>query len=309
MGLNKFRRLGTIERMMHVLLLEKLNYICPDTVGDALDAMTGAGTGKAYFIAGGTDIVPMLRARAIQPECLIDLKELGLDYVREESAEIRIGAMTTFRTLTRNAVIKSVLPTLAEAANSIGAVQTRGLATIGGNLCTAVPSLDSAPPLFVYGAVLKLVSKTGERIIPVRDFFVGPRKTQLKRDEEILTEIIVKTPPAGFVSRYTKFGRRAALTLSIVNAGFGCIPEGGRITNTSTCIGACAPIPVKLTKTEEYLDGKDLDSISFDTLDELIKSEITPITDIRASKEYRSELAAALIRGHVQDILGKEGSK
>ena len=286
--------------------MNNFTLLTPKDPQDAFSLLKRYEDAKTFVISGGTDLIPLLRSGALKAGYLVDINPLRLNAITETDDAIAIGAACTFKQLYTNGAITKYLPALAEAAKSVGAVQTRGLATIGGNLCAAVPSLDSAPALFVYNAELKIASAKGARVVPVTDFFVGPKKTVLNPKEEILTEIIVKKPPAGFASTFRKFGRRAALTLSIANAAFGCEVNAGKIANAAACVGACAPVPVKLSEAEEYLNGKDINSISFDTLDSLVKSAIRPISDIRASKEYRSELAAALIRGQVRDILGRE---
>jgi CO/xanthine dehydrogenase FAD-binding subunit len=258
---------------------------------------------KTYVLAGGTDLIPRMRADVIAADYLVDITGLGLNKITESGVNIIIGATCTYKQIHTNSIVCEYLPALASATKSVGAVQTRGIATMGGNVCSAVPCLDSAPSLLIYEAQVKLVSAEGERIVPITEFFKGPRKTELQKCE-ILSEFIFKKPSTEFGACFIKVGRRNALTLAIVNAAFGCDVKDGKIFNARGSIGACAATPVRLTAVEEYLNGKDLNSIDFDILDGLVKGAIKPISDIRASAEYRLDLAAALVRKEVKAVLG-----
>jgi CO/xanthine dehydrogenase FAD-binding subunit len=135
---------------------------------------------------------------------------------------------------------------------------------------------------------------------------VGLRRTKIVPKEDIMTEIFVPKNPANYASDFAKFGRRNALSLSIVNAAYGCVFANGTIEKPRAVIGACATTPRRLYDAEKYLEGKTKATLDYDKLDELVKGGICPISDIRASAEYRKELAAALIRKQVRAIVKGE---
>ena len=283
--------------------MKNFSMLTPETLADVFSMLSAHADAKTFVLAGGTDLIPNLRAEVIAADYLIDITGLGLDKITETETDITIGATCTFKQIFNNKAVCTYLPALAAAAKSVGAVQTRGLATIGGNVVSAVPSVDSAPSLLVYDTQVTIVSPAGERVIPITEFFKGPRKTECQKGE-ILTKFVIKKPSASFKAVFKKFGRRNALSLSIVNAAFGCDVKDGKISNPRGCVGACAATPVRLPEAEKYLDGKSLNGIDFYALDKFVQGAIRPITDIRASAEYRNDLAAALIRKEVKEVLG-----
>ena len=258
---------------------------------------------KVFVMAGGTDIIPLARARAINPDYLIDMHCLKANRIIDKEDSISIGALCTFKQLEKSELIRKFFPSFAKAAESVGAVQTRGLATLGGNICSAVPSFDSAPPLLIYRAVCMLVSASGSRTVPLVDFVTGPRRTALKKGE-ILLEVILPKPEAGFISDFEKFGRRNALSLSIVNTAVGFVVENEVVRNPAVAVGACGATPLLISEVANFLNGKKWGDIDVAELDAIVRAGIKPISDIRATAEYRSDLAAALVRGSVRKLLG-----
>lgn len=283
--------------------MKNFELLTPQSLAEAFTFLKEHKGSKIQVLAGGTDLLPVMRSEAVNMDYLVDIMGLGLDAISETEDGLVIGACCTFKQIYTNGLVKKYFPDFCKAAESIGAVQTRGLATLGGNICSAVPSLDGGPSLMIHEARFKLVSETGERWVESEDFFVGPRRTKLVPGEEIMTEIFIPKTPAGYRADFTKFGRRNALSLSIVNAAFGCVVENGAIARPRGCVGACAATPRRLYAAEKYLEGKTLETLDFDQLDEEVKACIAPISDIRASAEYRSDLAAALIRQQVRGIL------
>jgi len=277
-------------------MLPKTLYIRPSDLSKALEALEEHGPG-ARVIAGGTDLIPSMRARTQLPSCLVDIQGLGLDTITRTEGFVRIGATCTFSELARSGIIREMFPVLREAASAIGAVQTRNLATIGGNLSSAVPSCDSAPALYVLKARLTLISLRQQRVIPVEEFFQGPRRTVLA-PAEILAWIDIPVPPDRSGSAFLKIGRRKALTLAIVNAAASvCVAkDGSTVEDATISLGAVAPTPLRARKAEALLKG-------YMWSEELVKEaawvasgETSPISDIRASADYRRELCKVLVR-------------
>ncbi len=185
------------------------------------------------------------RAGNTTPEHLVDLAGLGLGYVRQEIDAVKIGATTTFSELLNSELVWRHLPCLAEAVAQIGAVQCRNMATIGGNLCSAVPSADSAPPLLVLDAQVKIAWQNGERVLALEQFFAGPKQSVLEQGE-ILAEIEVPIPPPRTGTSFLKLGRRRAMTLAIVNvAALVSVGRDGRTAeHVRIALGAGAPTPM-----------------------------------------------------------------
>jgi len=212
--------------------MKKFCLLTPETLDDAFHMLAEYAGARTFVLAGGTDLIPNIRADLITPDYLVDLTGLGFDRISASGDRIIIGSTATFKQIYSADLVCKYLPALADAAKSVGAVQTRSIATMGGNVCSAVPSLDSAPVLMIYEAEVRLVSSGGERFIPIAEFFQAPRKSALQ-EGEILTAFIFRKPAFEFKAKFIKFGRRNAVSLSIVNVAFGGEIRGGKITGAA----------------------------------------------------------------------------
>lgn len=258
------------------------------------------------YISGGTDVIPAIRKGVQTPGYLIDLREVVPTAITEEKEHIRIGAAATNKAVSESELIKTRFPALAMAAGSIGCVQTRGLATIGGNMCAALPSADTAPALYALEARMEILGEHGVRTVSAAEFLVGPRKNCMSPGE-ILLSILLPKAEEGMASHFIKFGRRNALSLSIVNEAVALRLNGERIETARIAIGACAPTPVYAPT--DCLDGKRLSEIDEDAVKAAVASAIRPISDLRASAEYRRELAAALVCKSLRALTGRADEK
>jgi CO/xanthine dehydrogenase FAD-binding subunit len=286
------------------MLLKTFEYLKPNGLNDVLQVLEELKHNNTHILAGGTDLIPWLRAKVKQADCLVDLAAAGLDQVIFEKDEARIGAMVSFATLCRHPQVVQRLPALAEAAAQVGAVQTRTLATLGGNLCSAVPSLDGAPPLLALAARFRLQAKGGERVVPAEKFFLGPRRTVLQAGE-ILTEILVPLRK-GFKVSFLRMGRRKALTLSIVNVAAGvAIDEDGGIECARISLGAVAPTPIRAVRAEHVLQGQTITAELLAEAAAVAAAEISPISDLRASGDYRRKLSEVLVRRALENALAQ----
>ena len=206
---------------MFIRRLPQFEYHAPTTIAEALDQISLYGD-KGKVIAGGTDLLVSMKKREAIPEHLINLKEIealkGITY--DETEGIKIGALTTIGDIERAEVVREKFRTLWDAVKVMAAQQVRNLGTIGGNLCSAAPSADTAPPLMALGASLKLTGVIHERVIPVEDFFKAPGESVLK-PEEILTEILIPPLPDNSGGAYIKLMRRNAMDLALVGTWLG----------------------------------------------------------------------------------------
>jgi carbon-monoxide dehydrogenase medium subunit len=286
------------------MLLNTFEYLKPNSLGEVLHVLDELRGKKTQVLAGGTDLIPSLRARTKAADYVVDLGGAGLDRVVFEKEQVRIGALVTFAKLCRHAEIRARLPVIVEAAEKIGAVQTRTLATIGGNLCEGVPSNDSAPSLLVLDAKFRLQAKGKERVVAAESFFLGPRRTVLEKGE-IMTEIIVPLQNE-FRATFLRFGRRKALTLAVASAAAGlALREGRRIAQARIALGAVAPIPIRAHKAEQILEGQKVTPELLAEAAAMAATEISPISDLRGSAEYRRKISAVLVRRALENITGQ----
>jgi len=286
------------------MLLTTFEYLKPNSLGEALDVLDELKDRKIHVLAGGTDLIPWLRARTKEAEYLVDLEGAGLNQIVFDRDQARIGALVTFATLSQHSEIGRKLPAIAEAAGKVGAVQTRTLATIGGNVCSAVPSLDAAPALLVLDAQFRLQAKGKERLVAAEQFFLGPRRTVLQPGE-IMTEIIVPVQD-DFRASFLRLGRRKALTLSIVNCAAGvAVQGGGEIAKVRIALGAVAPTPIRAYKAERLLHGHRITPELLAEAAAMAATETSPISDMRASADYRRKISAVLVRRALENATGQ----
>jgi len=294
------------------MLLNTFEYLKPASLGEALGVLDTLKGKNTQVLAGGTDLIPWLRGRVKDVDYLVDLADLDLNRIVFERGvpgpgcpdQARIGAMVTFAALCEHPEVRLKLPAVAEAALQVGAVQTRNQATIGGNLCSAVPSLDGAPAPLVLGATLRLQSQSGERLVPIEQFFLAPRRTVLQPGE-ILTEIIVPLRE-DFTAGFLRLGRRKALTLSIVNVAAGLALDRQQISQARIALGAVAPTPIRAYKAEQLLTGAKLTAMLFAEAAAVAANEISPISDLRASADYRRTISRVLVRRALEIALARQ---
>jgi len=259
---------------------------------------------KARFISGATDLSMQLKRGEAAPECLIRLGEVReLDFItHDESGGLRVGALTTVGEVANSPLIRSKFSILAQAAGMLGTPAVRNQATLGGNLCNAAPSADTAPPLLVLGAAVKIVGKGGEKIVPLEDFFVGPGQTILGRDR-LLTEIRVPNIPAHSGGAYLKQKRRQGADLAVVGVAALVVMRGEVLEDVKIALGAVAPTPIRARKAEEILKGRKPDPDLLEKSGQTAAGEASPIDDIRGSADYRRELLAVLTKRAVAQAI------
>jgi CO/xanthine dehydrogenase FAD-binding subunit len=284
--------------------LPKFNYLAPTTLDEALSLLSEY-KGRAKAIAGGTDLVPKLKRREIRaPEYVIDLKGVpGLDEIKYDAGGLSLGALVTIGMVETSAKIQQKFGILAQAAQSMASPQVRNRGTIAGNICNAVPSADSAPPLLTLGARLKLVSQKSERTVNIEDFFTGPNQTALG-DDEILREIQVPDMPTNGKGVYLKLTPRRAMDLAIVGVAVVVIPQDGICQDIRIALGAVAPTPIRAEKAEAILKSHKLDDKLIEKAAQTAASQSNPIDDHRASAEYRRDMVEVLVKRAIKQAIG-----
>ena len=279
------------------MLLPKFQYHDPDSLAEACRMMAELG-GGVKPIAGGTDLVVNMRRGTVAPEHVLSLGRIKeLCAINLSDSAVTIGACCTVASLAESPGIASRFHALHEGALSLGSPLVRNLATAGGNLVTARPAADLPPALMAYGASVALQSSQEQRFVPLGQFFLGPGQTVMK-PAEILTSIVMETPPAFSGSSYIKLGTRRALEISIVSvASFLTLESpGGRIRSARIVLGAVAPVPMRAMDAEKMLIGEIPSGPLFAKAGETAAGESKPIDDHRGTAGYRRDMVSALTR-------------
>ena len=250
----------------------------------------------ATVMAGGTDLTPARRKGLIRPAAVICLERIDrLHRVERTDREIRLGAMVTHERLAGGAELAAALPLLAQACGQIGGPQIRRMGTLGGNLGAASPAGDSLPALYAYGAEVELTSAKGSRRLAVSEFILGPGKTGLAKGE-ILTAVLVPVDPKWNLHHFEKVGKRNALAISLVSLAALIARDGsGRVTAARLAWGSVGPTIVSSAEAEEALIGSKLEPAALNKAAEAAKRSVKPISDLRASTEYRRLAAGNLV--------------
>jgi len=261
--------------------------------------------GGVRAIAGGTDLVVNMRKGTVAPEHVLSLGRIKeLCAINLSGRGLTIGACCTVASLAESSVIASQWHALHEGALSLGSPLVRNLATAGGNLVTARPAADLPPPLMAYGARVTLESSQEQRFVSLDQFFLGPGRTVMK-PAEILTSIVLETPPAFSGSSYIKLGTRRALEISIVSvASFLTLESpGGRIRSARVVLGSVAPVPMRAMDAEKTLIGEIPSQSLFTKAGETAAGESKPIDDHRGTAGYRRDMVSVLTRRTLQAAL------
>lgn len=281
-------------------------YFRPTTVQEALDLMKEYGT-DCKVIAGGTDVVIRLRARTLRVQAIIDISAIpelkGITLSKDKAV---IGAAHDLRSLSLDpALLESEWEIVAECAGHVSSTQIRNLATLGGNNVNASPSADTTPALLISDAVVNVVGPNGARDIPIDEFFVGPGKTVLEQGELITSFTLPKQEGA---AAYYKHAIRGDTDISIVGVGVRiALDENGVVTMARVALGGVAPRSIRVKNVEELLVGTKLTDEDIEKAAELARDSITPITDQRATAEYRKEMVYVNVKNMIREAVAKIG--
>jgi carbon-monoxide dehydrogenase medium subunit len=267
----------------------------PGSVAEAV-ALAGRLGDAARFIAGGTDLVVQINQKRCAPDHLIDITRLGeLGGIEETQGGIRIGALTTHKEIERHPAFQGSLRGLVEAACVVGGHQVRNVGTIGGNIANASPAADVVVALLALGADVSLVGASGTRAIKLEEFLIGPGCTA-RREAELLTSVqIPKLSPIA-ASAFVKAGRRKAMEISVVCVG-AClaIEASSRCTDARIALGAVGRTALRARGAEDALRGQRADESAFKQAGQIAAAHCHPISDVRASAQYRRLLVEALV--------------
>ena len=279
----------------------------PRSLPEALEMKKSYGE-KAKVLAGGTDLLVLLKDQKLTAEVVMSLSRIReLNFIRhEEGKGVTLGALATHGAVAASPIIQRKFPDLAEACSQVGAVQIQNLGTVGGNLCNASPAADAAPPLLLMDAALSLVSTRGARSVSVHDFFQGPRRTVLQADE-ILKEIFIPQIPDRRGATYLKLGRRKAMEIAIVGIGVAIHLNGSDqlVSDCRIAMGSVAPTPLRARRAEEILRNQEIREELIEEAAAVAAEEACPISDVRASQEYRLDMIRVLCRRATRAALAR----
>ncbi len=303
--------------------MQSYEYHKPQTIKEAMELMGRLDNAK--YIAGGTDVLVLARQGKLKPASLVSLRNIPELSVVETTGGLTLGGGVTHSDIERNEFIKKRYSALNDATSNLGSRQIRNVATIGGNICNAAPSADTACPLLVLDAKVVIAGPGGERVVDIDDFFRGPGKTVLEKGELVKAFVMPAfTEMTG--SAYIKHTRRQAMDLPILGVAVRmtiAVGKGGgelrcrdalctvesiskvlsrfeeeelRCEDVRIAMGVVAPRPMRAKKAEEALKGKIISESLFEEIGRIASSEATPRDSIRGEAWYRKEMVAVLVK-------------
>jgi CO/xanthine dehydrogenase FAD-binding subunit len=278
------------------MLLPKFEYHEPLTVDEACRIMGELGQ-SAKPLAGGTDLIVNMKKKVLSPSHVVSLSGIAdLKELDSANGTVKIGACITASEIAQSETILKSFSALSKGAGSLGSPLIRNLATIAGNLVSARPAADFPPALLAYDGQVVLMKSTGERIVPLADFFKGPGQTVMEPDE-LLTQIILQKPPAGSGAGFIKLGVRKTLEISLTNAAaYLALDQDGSIKTARVFLGSVAPTPLRSPSAEKVLTGEKPGEALFEKAGEAAAGDSKPIDDFRASAEYKKAMVAVLTK-------------
>jgi xanthine dehydrogenase FAD-binding subunit len=279
----------------------------PETVEAAVE-MLQANAGLRV-IAGGTDVLIRIQHGGDGWSQLLSLRNIkALETISlREDGTIVIGATAPFAKIFLDPIIRKHLPSLAEAAVSMGGPQIRNVATIGGNICNGAVSGDSASTLFALDALLKLESRDSERIIPIHEFYAGPGKVHLQPGELLTAILIPRDSYQGTGGHYIKFAMRKAMDIATLGVSVVCRVRDGAFQDLRIGLGVAAPVPIRCAEAEAYARGRQVTEACCKEIGRLAVNASKARTSWRASKDYREHLIEVLTERAVLEAAKRAG--
>jgi CO/xanthine dehydrogenase FAD-binding subunit len=271
-------------------------YYLPQSVDEAISLLAEHGP-TLLVMAGGTIAMPLINEGISLPEKVMGLRRADLKYVNRSNGVVEIGATTTLSQM----LTQEEMPLLQQAAHHIGGWAIRNMGTVGGNLFAPPPSGDFAVALLALDAQVKLVSKDGERVLPLTEFYTGFMTTALAPGE-LVTEILVPMPKGK--TAYIKYGRRHANTPAVVTLAANLVLDGKKVVDARLALNGVGPHPLRATKAEAALIGSTLDSTAIAAAAITAAEECEPFTDAVASEWYRRKMVDVYVRRALTQIAG-----
>lgn len=274
-------------------MLRRPDYYDPERIEEVLAILEQHGD-DAKLVAGGQSLMVMLRQGLVAPTALIDLARVpGLTGIERRNGTIRLGAMTTIRTLETDPTVGRLLPTLAQAAAAVGPMQIRNMGTVGGNAVHNALGADPPPALLALDATVVIAGPAGERRVPLVEFFTGYFETCVA-PTEVVTAFSVPVPGPGTTGVYLKFASRV-VDMAIVGIAVVLARDGGRLREARIAVGGAGPVPFRARHAEAALAGATWGDAAFREAGVLAAEESAPLGDLHASAAYRRWLVRVLV--------------
>lgn len=274
------------------------NYYNAKSVGEAAALLKEHPDTR--IISGGSDVLIKIREGKMAGTslvCIRDIKEIqGVS--KKDNGDIYIGAGTTFSHITNDPIIQECIPVLGEAVDQVGGPQIRNIGTIGGNICNGAVSADSVPTVFSLNALLCIEDGNGGRTVPVKEFYLGPGRVDLKRGE-ILTHVIIPAKEyQGYHGHYIKYSMRKAMDIATLSCSVvsRVDTEKNVLEDVRITFGVAAPVPFRCEKTEAALKGMSVSEELYQTIEESVRQEISPRDSWRASREFRLQIGGEIAK-------------
>ena len=274
-------------------------FVAPKSLPEAQGIF--ANDSSASWLAGGTDLLVGIRLGMRDPSRIIDLKQIPELMALDVSGDsILIGAAASAYDILHNSEIGSLCPGLADALDLIGSTQIQGRCSAGGNLCNASPAADSIPALIANGAVCRILGSSGERLLPVEDFIVGPGQNALKSDE-LLVQLVLPKPMPATSDAYLRLTPRTEMDIAVAGTGVSItLDTAGICTAARVAIGAVAPTPLLVEAAGQTLVGSKLEDDAIDSAVTAVRAAASPISDKRGSAQYRTHVVGVLVKRAIQ---------
>jgi CO/xanthine dehydrogenase FAD-binding subunit len=273
----------------------------PGSLSEAL-ALLAREPGIWQPFAGGTDLMVLLEAGKLSHKRFLSVSKLDdLRGIEVTSANVTLGALTTYTEIQKHPVLQADFPVLCAAARETGSIATQNRGTLGGNIVNASPAADSPPALLVYDAGIELVSERGARWVEYHGFHTGYKKMQLAPDE-LLRAIRLPRRPEKWLQYYRKVGTRKAQAISKICFAGAAWLENGAIRDIRIALGSVAPLVFRVEKTEDAVRGGSITSTMIETAMDTLAQEIAPIDDIRSTAHYRLRVAQNLLEEFLSQL-------
>ncbi len=271
------------------------NYIAPGSLEELLTVLHHY-TGEARVIAGGTDLIPQMRLGKCTPGVLIDPHHLPLAEIVEMIDGIHLGALVTHTQTLTSPLLMQAYPALVNACRHVGGPPVRNRGTLAGNLANASPAADSALPLLVYDAQVVASRISGERLLPMDEFYLGPGQTRLSTDE-FIREIKLPMMPQRTKAVFLKLGNRQAMAIAVASIAIRLsLDAAGQVVQARVALGSVAPTPRRAYQAETIIQSHPLNETTIRLAAQAARQAACPISDLRASAEYRTKMVEVLTR-------------
>lgn len=287
------------------MTLPRFEYIVPETIEEACRLLKEKGA-HAKVMAGGTDLLLKMRRRLLEPKTVIGLKKIRSLHgiVLQKGKGLTIGAGALLSEVAAHPGIRRFFPAVAYAAWETANVQIRNMGTLVGNLCNAAPSADNAPTLLVLEAEVLIMGTEGERRLPITQFFKGPGDTALESGQ-IVTAVRVPWPPQHSAAAYRTISARGNVDISAVGVAAMVVMDRTSCAEARIALGAVAPVPMRARRAEQVLKGRPFMEETVKAAARAAAKECSPISDVRASAEWRREMVEVLTERALREARGR----